>query len=150
MAEVNETVVAGLTAYYEYVAAHLHEWADPLSNEQFWRKPYPYGNSVGHLVLHVTGNLNYYIGARVAGTGYVRDRDREFTDGQPPRKDEALGAFDRTMAMVAATIPNFRALCGACVSSCRADHLPEPRVGENLRPGGSAGAVPSGHRKGEK
>src|SRR5437870_10527990 len=59
---------------------------------------YPYGNSVGHLVLHMTGNLNYYIGARVAGTGYVRDRDREFTDGQPPRKDEALGAFDRTIA----------------------------------------------------
>src|SRR6266403_2231413 len=57
MAEVNETVVAGLTAYYEYVAAHLDKWADPLSNEQFWRKPYPYGNSVGHLVLHVTGHL---------------------------------------------------------------------------------------------
>ena len=104
MPEVNETVVAGLTGYYEYIAAQLHNWVDPLSNEQFWRKPYPYGNSVGHLVLHMTGNLNYYIGARVAETGYVRDRDREFTDGQPPRKDEALGAFDRTMAMVAATI----------------------------------------------
>jgi hypothetical protein len=52
----------------------------------------------------MTGNLNYYIGARVAETGYVRDRDREFTDGQPPRKDEVLGAFDRTMATVAATI----------------------------------------------
>jgi uncharacterized damage-inducible protein DinB len=104
MPEVNETVVAGLTAYYEYIAAQLHKWVDPLSNEQFWRKPYPYGNTVGHLVLHMTGNLNYYIGARVAETGYVRDRDREFTDGQPPRKDEALGAFDRTIAMVAATI----------------------------------------------
>jgi len=40
---------------------------DPLSNEQFWPKPYPYGNSIGHLVLHLTGNLNYYIGARVGG-----------------------------------------------------------------------------------
>src|SRR6266704_2020585 len=92
MSEVSETVAVGLAAYYEFVAAQLHKWVDPLSNEQFWRKPYPYGNSVGHLVLHMTGNLNYYIGARVAGTGYVRDRDREFTDGQPPRKDEALGA----------------------------------------------------------
>jgi len=61
MPEVNETVVAGLTGYYEYIAAQLHKWVDPLSNEQFWRKPYPYGNSVGHLVLHMTGNLNYYI-----------------------------------------------------------------------------------------
>ena len=104
MAEVNETVGAGLAAYYEYVASHLHKWVDPLSNEQFWRKPYPYGNSVGHLVLHLTGNLNYYIGARVAETGYVRDRDREFTDLQPPPKEEALRAFDRTIAMVVATI----------------------------------------------
>ena len=35
MAEVNETVVAGLAAYYEYIAQDLHKWADPLSNEQF-------------------------------------------------------------------------------------------------------------------
>jgi len=108
-AEVSETVGTGLAAYYEYVAADLHKWVDPLSNDQFWRKPYPYGNTVGHLVLHVTGNLNYYIGARVAKTGYVRDRDREFTEKQPPHKDEALQAFDRTIAMVVATIQKQRA-----------------------------------------
>jgi uncharacterized damage-inducible protein DinB len=101
---VNETVANGLAAYYEYVAQHLHKWADPLTNEQFWRKPYPYGNSVGHLVLHLTGNLSYYIGARVAETGYVRDRDREFTDPHPPHKDEALRAFDQAVSMVVATI----------------------------------------------
>jgi len=104
MVEVNETVSAGLAAYYEYIAQHLHKWVDPLSNEKFWRNPYQYGNSVGHLVLHLTGNLNYYIGARIAETGYVRDRDREFTDEQPPPKEEALAAFDRTIAMVVATI----------------------------------------------
>jgi uncharacterized damage-inducible protein DinB len=104
MAEVNETVSAGLAAYYEFVAEQLHKWVDPLSNEQFWRKPYPYGNSAGHLVLHLTGNLNYYIGTRVAETGYIRDRDREFTDKQPPTKEEALQAFDRTLGMVVATI----------------------------------------------
>lgn len=104
MAEVDEAVRAGLAAYYEFVAEQLHKWADPLSNEEFWRNPYPYGNSVGHLVLHLTGNLNYYIGARIAETGYVRDRDREFTDKQPPPKEQALAAFDRTIAMVVATI----------------------------------------------
>ena len=104
MAGLNETVANGLAAYYEYVAEHLHKWVDPLTNEQFWRKPYPYGNCVGHLVLHLTGNLSYYIGARVAETGYVRNRDKEFTDRNPPHKDEALRAFDRTVAMVVATI----------------------------------------------
>ena len=104
MAGLNETVANGLAAYYEYVAEDLHKWVDPLTNEQFWRKPYPYGNSVGHLVLHLTGNLSYYIGARVAETGYVRNRDKEFTDPNPLHKDEALKVFDRTVAMVVATI----------------------------------------------
>jgi len=104
MMAANETVAAGLATYYEFVALQLHKWADPLSNEQFWRKPYPYGNSVGHLVLHLTGNLNYYIGARVAETGYVRDRNREFTDKQPPSREEALAAFDGAIAMVVAAI----------------------------------------------
>jgi uncharacterized damage-inducible protein DinB len=104
MPALTETVADGLAAYYEYVAAQLHKWVDPLSNEQFWRKPYPYGNSIGHLVLHLTGNLNYYIGARVAETGYVRDRDREFTEKRQPSKEEALRAFDTTVAMVVATI----------------------------------------------
>jgi hypothetical protein len=104
MAELNETVADGLASYYEYVAAQVHKWVDPLSNERFWRKPYLYGNSIGHLVLHLTGNLNYYIGACVAETAYVRDREREFTDKQPPSKEEALRAFDGTIAMVVATI----------------------------------------------
>ena len=68
MAALHETVANGLAAYYQYVAEHLHKWVDPLTNEQFWRKPYPYGNSVGHLVLHLTGNLSYYLGRRVAET----------------------------------------------------------------------------------
>ena len=85
------------------MAESLHKWVDPLSQEQFWRKPYPYGNSVGHLVLHLTGNLSYYIGTRVAETGYVRNRDREFNEPQKLPKQEVLAAFDRAIDMVAAT-----------------------------------------------
>src|SRR5438046_3779266 len=109
MPVVNETVANGLAAYYEYVAVQLHQWVDPLSNEQFWRKPYVYGNSAGHLLLHMTGNLNYYIGARVGETGYVRDRDREFTEPERKSKAEVLAAFDRTIAMVIETIAKQRA-----------------------------------------
>src|SRR6266704_1338787 len=43
-------------------------------------------------------------GPSVAEPGYVRDREREFTEKQPPHKDEALRAFDRAIAMVVATI----------------------------------------------
>ena len=36
-------------------------------------------NSAGNLTLHLLGNLNYYIGAGLGHTGYVRHRDDEFT-----------------------------------------------------------------------
>ncbi len=104
MADLAQTIAEDLAAYYEMVREHLHKWVDPLTNEQLWRNPYPYGNSAGHLILHLTGNLNYYIGTGVAATGYVRKRDLEFTEPKPRSKEEVLAAFDRTIAMVVDTI----------------------------------------------
>ena len=104
MTELAQTVAHELAAYFEKVAAKLHKWADPLSDDQFWRKPYPYGNSVGHLVLHLTGNLSYYIGAQIGATGYVRNRDREFTEADRPAKSDVLRNFDRAVQMVGDTI----------------------------------------------
>jgi hypothetical protein len=75
-----------------------------VTYHQFWKNPYGYGNSIGHLVLHLTGNLNYYIGAQVAGSGYVRNRDLEFTDATRPLKEEVLRAFDRAIQLVVATV----------------------------------------------
>jgi hypothetical protein len=36
-------------------------------------------NSAGTLTLHVCGNLQYYVGSVLGNTGYVRDRDLEFS-----------------------------------------------------------------------
>jgi uncharacterized damage-inducible protein DinB len=104
MAGLSSSVAEELANYYEYVAQHVHKWVDPLSQEVFWHNPYPYGNSVGHLLLHLTGNLSYYIGARIADTGYVRHRDLEFTETQRLPKEQVLREFDRTIGMVVDTI----------------------------------------------
>ena len=89
---------------YERCRRRVHELAAPLSDDQFWTKPFPYGNSFGHLVLHLTGNLSYYIGAQVAGTGYIRTRPREFTDPAHRPKIEVMRAFDDAVDLVVATI----------------------------------------------
>lgn len=93
-------VTEGLSVAFSMYAGRVRQLSETLSDKQFWTKPYPYGNSVGHLVLHLTGNLNEYIGEQIAGTGYVRDREREFTDTARPPKEDVLAAFDRTVAMV--------------------------------------------------
>jgi uncharacterized damage-inducible protein DinB len=104
MSDLAQTIAEDLAAYYAMVREQTHCWVDPLSEEQIWQRPFAHGNSVGHVLLHMTGNLSYYIGARVSENGYVRDRDREFTEEQHRSKEEVLAAFDRAIAMVQATI----------------------------------------------
>ncbi len=104
MSDLHSTVSSALTDRYTANAARVRELAAPLTTAQFWQKPFPFGNSFGHLVLHLTGNLNYYIGTQIAKTGYSRDRPREFNDPTPPSKDEALIRFDGAVDMVVKTI----------------------------------------------
>ena len=104
MADLISTMVVGLEARYKKLAGRVHELAGPLNDEQFWTKPFPFGNSFGHLVLHLTGNLNYYIGAQIAQTGYVRDRPREFSETARPSKKETLKKFDDAIEVVLQTI----------------------------------------------
>ena len=102
--ELSAVVSQGLVAYYERVGRKVHGLAEPLSTDQLWRRPFPYGNSIGHLLLHLTGNLRYYIGTQIAGTGYVRDRPREFAETDHRPKAEVLQEFDDALRMVKATL----------------------------------------------
>ena len=104
MPELDATLTTLLADRYFANLARVRELAAPLSEKQFWTKPFPYGNSFGHLVLHLTGNLNYYIGAQIANSGYARDRAREFAEPNPPSKEEALKLLDHAVAMVIQTI----------------------------------------------
>jgi len=104
MSRLSETLRDAFADEYRNRAAELHEWVDPLTEEQFWHNPFPYGNSVGHLVLHLTGNLSYYLGARIAQTGYVRNRDLEFSESRKPPKADVLRKLDEALATVISAI----------------------------------------------
>jgi uncharacterized damage-inducible protein DinB len=99
----SEVVRAGVSDYFRTIQVRVHELTAPLSSDELWVRPYSYGNSIGNLILHLTGNLNYYIGARIAETGYVRHRDLEFTDTGKP-KNNLLREFDSAIEVVIATI----------------------------------------------
>lgn len=107
-------VCSSLSLQYDRVRHKVHALVEPLSTEQLWLRPFPYGNSVGHLLLHLTGNLSYYIGTQIAGSGYVRDRPREFDDAAHRPKDEVLHDFDQAVDLVLASLaaqrdPDWRA-----------------------------------------
>jgi hypothetical protein len=65
-----------------------------------WRTAPGITNSAGNLCLHLLGNLNTYIGAELAHTGYVRNRDWEFAAPYVPRA-ELLAGIATTRRVVA-------------------------------------------------
>jgi uncharacterized damage-inducible protein DinB len=115
-------VKAALIDELEGLRDAVKEAAAPLSEADFWRKPLEPSNSVGHLVLHLTGNLNHFVGAQLGGTGYIRDREREFTEERPPAKGEALARLDTAVAMFN------RVVGGLSAEALLAPH-PEARFG---------------------
>src|SRR5260221_6972534 len=104
MANLSSTLGRDFSGYYQQVADQIHKLVEPLSTDQLWLRPYPYGNSIGHLLLHLTGNLSHYIGTEIARTEYVRDRSLEFSDPSRPAKELVLKNFDAAIAMVVATL----------------------------------------------
>jgi len=70
------------------------------SNEaNLWLTDKSITNSAGNLCLHLVGNLNAYIGAELGQSGYIRQRDLEFSLKDVPRT-ELLNQIDETIDMV--------------------------------------------------
>lgn len=75
-----------------------------------WRTPPGISNPTGTLALHVAGNLRHFIGAKLGATGYVRDRDAEFSARDVPRATivDRLDVAAREVAMTLEALPSSR------------------------------------------
>lgn len=56
-------------------------------------------NSAGNLCLHLIGNLNHFIGATLGNTGYIRNRELEFSQKNIPA-DELIKRINDTIVVV--------------------------------------------------
>jgi uncharacterized damage-inducible protein DinB len=74
------------------------------NESNLWRIEKKIANSAGNLCLHLVGNLNTYIGATLGQTGYVRDRDAEFSLTNISRKELIQKIVD-TIAVVNKVLP---------------------------------------------
>ena len=61
------------------------EIASYRNESNLWKVDKSIANSSGNLCLHLVGNLNAYIGAEIGKTGYVRNRDLEFSQKNIPQ-----------------------------------------------------------------
>ncbi|HET9385987.1 MAG TPA: DinB family protein [Gemmatimonadales bacterium] len=69
------------------------------SEDEIWDVRPGITNPGGNLALHLAGNIQYFIGNVLGGTGYVRNRDAEFADKDVPRA-ELLREIDNAIASV--------------------------------------------------
>ncbi len=70
---------------------------------QLWLIDKQVSNSAGNLCLHLIGNLNHFIGATLGNTGYIRERDKEFSAKNIPRA-ELLQSIDKVKEVVIGTL----------------------------------------------
>ena len=95
------TTVAGvITRELRALERELEAYAN---DAQIWQSHPALPNTGGTLALHAAGNLLHFIGAVLGDTGYVRDRDAEFTRRDVGR-DELLRGLRTAREVVAATL----------------------------------------------
>ncbi len=111
-----------ITRELRALAREIQAYPDDAS---VWRTFPGIANSAGTLVLHLAGNIRYYIGTKLGGGDYVRDRPAEFARRDVPRK-ELLAEIEH--AIVAAE----RALPKISGQTLKAD-FPEAVGGRKIR-----------------
>lgn len=92
------SVAAILDRDLRALAREVEAYAD---ERDLWRLLPGVTNSGGTLALHLAGNVQHYFGARLAHSGYVRDRAAEFADRDIPRA-EILRRIELARAAVSA------------------------------------------------
>ncbi len=76
----------------------IRECIDLLDEEQVWWRPNEQSNSIGNIVLHVSGSLNHFLNRNLGGIEYQRDRDAEFAGRRRIPKGELLAVFNDMVA----------------------------------------------------
>jgi uncharacterized damage-inducible protein DinB len=78
-----------------------------LSDEQVWWRPNTESNSIGNLLLHLSGNARQWIVCGLGGDTDVRDRDSEFAQRKTIPRADLLNGLRQTIREVDATLAKF-------------------------------------------
>ncbi|HEX8250675.1 MAG TPA: DinB family protein [Pyrinomonadaceae bacterium] len=82
------------------LANEINSYAD---EDKLWIIDGEVSNSAGNLCLHLLGNLNHFVGATLGASGYVRNRESEFSSKNVSRRD-LLASIEKTKSAVSKTL----------------------------------------------
>lgn len=78
-----------------------------LSDEQIWWRPNEESNSIGNLLLHLSGNARQWIVSGLGAASDARHRDSEFARREIIARDELLALLRQTINEAVATLETF-------------------------------------------
>ncbi len=99
-----EAVLKDLIELYERDLNRLEKELELTPDEVLWATHGQISNSPGNLFLHLTGNLQHFIGAVLGKTSFIRDREGEFSKKGLP-KSELEAELVATKRAVLDTLP---------------------------------------------
>jgi uncharacterized damage-inducible protein DinB len=68
-----------------------------LNDDQVWWRPNEESNSIGNLLLHLSGNVRQWIISGLGNATDARDRDSEFLQREMIPRDEVFGRLKQTV-----------------------------------------------------
>ncbi len=92
-----------LTEYYPKIERCLME----LSEDDIWWRAHETDNSIGNLILHLSGNIRQWIISGIGGANDVRNRAQEFAERAHIPKPELLNLFKDTVTEANAVLEHF-------------------------------------------
>lgn len=95
---LSDTVLASLRSRITRILPlQIRACVEELTDDQLWWRPNEHTNSVGNLVLHLSGSMRHYLSRGVGGLEYNRNRPAEFAERGPIPREQLLDTFDETI-----------------------------------------------------
>ena len=85
----------------------IEKSVEMLSDEQIWWRANPSSNSIGNLLLHLSGNVRQWIVVGLGGATDTRDRDAEFAQRDTIPRHELLNRLRQTLREADQTLAEF-------------------------------------------
>ncbi|MGL4461763.1 MAG: DinB family protein [Planctomycetia bacterium] len=79
--------------------ALIERCVDSLTPEQIWHRPNDVSNSIGNLILHLSGNIRQWIGDAVGGVPHDRNRPAEFAQREIVPTAELVAGLRQAVAV---------------------------------------------------
>ena len=105
MNEIGQVFIASARAYFaqDYLPK-IERCLELLTDEQIWWRANPQSNSIGNLLLHLSGNVRQWIVCSLGDGNDARDRDSEFAQRFIIPRDELLARLRQTLTEADATL----------------------------------------------